>query len=74
VPLKNNGSTNIQKNSAAIAQNGDFYCKNWSFALLLFTNPLFYTIINNISMAVVAIGGLFPLPLQHHNGKSPWSF
>jgi hypothetical protein len=29
---------------AGSAQNGDFYCKKWSFALLLLTNPLSNTI------------------------------
>jgi hypothetical protein len=38
---------------AGSAQNGDFYCKKWSFALLLLTNPLPLTILNNVSMKVV---------------------
>ena len=54
---------NIKKNSAASAQNGDFYCKKWSFALLLLTNPLPLTTINNIAMGDVAIGGLLSLTL-----------
>jgi hypothetical protein len=50
------------KNCAAIAQNEQIYSKKWSFALLLLTNPLSYTIRHIISMGVVAmIGG--PLPL-----------
>jgi hypothetical protein len=61
VTKKINGSANIQENSVARAQNGDFYCKKWSFALLLFTNPLPLTILNNVSMKVGGIGG--PLPL-----------
>jgi hypothetical protein len=51
------------KNSAGSAQNEQFYSKKWSFALLLLTNPLSYTIINNISMEVVAIGGPLSLPI-----------
>jgi hypothetical protein len=35
--------------------------KKWAFALLLLTNPLPLTILNNVSMKVVAIGGLLPL-------------
>ena len=48
------------KITAGSVQNDDFYCKIWSFALLLLTNPLSNTIRHNISMEVVAIGG--PLP------------
>jgi hypothetical protein len=51
------------KITAISAQNDDFYCKKWSFALLLLTNPLSYTIRHNISMGVVAIGGLLSLPI-----------
>jgi hypothetical protein len=51
------------KNSAASAQNDDFYCKKWSFALLLLANPLSYTIRHNISMGLVAIGGLLSMTL-----------
>jgi hypothetical protein len=51
------------KNSAAIAQNSDFYCKKWLFALLLLTNPLPLPISNNVSMKVVAIGVLLSLTL-----------
>jgi hypothetical protein len=61
--MKIDGSTNIQKNSAGSAQNDAFYCKKWSFALLLLTNPLSYTIRHNISMVLVAIGGLLSLPI-----------
>jgi hypothetical protein len=48
---------------AGIAQNSDFYSKKWSFALLLLTNPLSYTIIHNISMGLVGIGCLLSLTL-----------
>jgi hypothetical protein len=51
------------KITAASAQNGDFYCKKWSFALLLLTNPLPLTILNNVSMGLVAIGGPLALTL-----------
>jgi hypothetical protein len=51
------------KNSAAIAQNEKIYSKKWSFALLLFTNPLPLTILNNLSMKVVGIGCLLSLTL-----------
>jgi hypothetical protein len=51
------------KNSAAIAQYEQIYSKKWSFALLLLTNPLSYTIIHNIAMGVVAIGVLLSLPI-----------
>jgi hypothetical protein len=44
-------------------QNGDFYCKKWSFALLLLTNPLPYTIRHIIAMELVAIGVLLSLTL-----------
>ena len=56
-------SCKYSKNSAASAQNEQINSKKWSFALLLLTNPLFYTIINNISMAVVAIDGLLSLTI-----------
>jgi hypothetical protein len=59
--MKNDGSANIQKNSAASAQNEQISCKKWSFSLLILTNPLPLTILNNVSMKVVAIGG--PLSL-----------
>jgi hypothetical protein len=51
------------RNSAASAQNDDFYCKKWSFALLLLTSPLPYTILHNIAMELVAIDGLLSLTL-----------
>jgi hypothetical protein len=54
---------NIPKITAAIAQNEQIYSKKWSFALLLLTNPLSYTIRRIISMGVVAIGGLLSLTL-----------
>jgi hypothetical protein len=48
---------------AGSAQNSDFYSKKWSFALLLLTNPLPLTILNNLSMGHIAIGGLLSLTL-----------
>ena len=60
---KNQQSCKYSKFTAASAQNDDFYCKKWSFALLLLTNPLPLTTIHNIAMGVVAIGGLLPLAL-----------
>ena len=51
------------KISAASVQNDDFYCKKWSFALLLLTNPLPLTIRHNIAMGLVAIGVLLSLTL-----------
>ena len=51
------------KFTAASAQNDDFYCKKRSFAKLLLTNPLYYTIRHNIAMELVAIGGLLSLTL-----------
>jgi hypothetical protein len=59
-------STELQifkKNNAGSAQNEQINSKKWSFALLLPTNPLSYTIIHNISMKVVAIGGLLSLTI-----------
>jgi hypothetical protein len=63
VPTKNNRSTNIQKNSAAIVQNEQIYSKKWSFALLLLTNPLSYTIIHNIAMR--GCGYWLPFAIDH---------
>jgi hypothetical protein len=63
VLTKKDGSTNIQKNIAAIVQNEQIYSKKSSFALLLLTNPLPLTIINNLSMKVVGIGCLLSLTL-----------
>jgi hypothetical protein len=54
----------IQKNSVASGQNEQIAGKKCSFALLLLTNPLSYTIRHNISMKVVAIGGLLSLTLH----------
>jgi hypothetical protein len=51
------------KTTAGSAQNGHFYCKKWSFALLLLTNPLPLTFIHNIAMELVAIGVLLSLTL-----------
>jgi hypothetical protein len=53
----------ISKITAASAQNAQINSKKWSFALLLLTNPLYYTIIHNIVMGVVAIDGLLSLTL-----------
>jgi hypothetical protein len=52
---------NIQKSRRRHHKNHQIYSKKWSFALLLLTNPLSYTMRHNISMGVVAIGG----PLHH---------
>jgi hypothetical protein len=60
---KNRRKRKYSKISAGSAQNADFYSKKWSFALLLLTNPLSYTIRHNISMGLVAIGGLLSLTL-----------
>jgi hypothetical protein len=60
---KNRQSCKNLKITAASAQNDDFYCKKWSFALLLLTNPLPYTILHNIAMGVAGIGGLLSLTL-----------
>jgi hypothetical protein len=38
------------KITAASAQNDDFYCKKWSFSLLLLTNPLSYTITSSFAI------------------------
>ena len=66
------------KISAASAQNDDFYCKKWSFALLLLTNPLYYTIIHNIAMGVVAIGSFVIDHLttvgDHHSDFADFGF
>jgi hypothetical protein len=43
------------KITAASAQNDDFCCKKWSFALLLLANPLSYTIRRIISMRVLLL-------------------
>ena len=51
------------KLAAGSAQNDVFYCKKWSFALLLLTNPLPLTIRHNIAMKLVAIGVLLSLTL-----------
>jgi hypothetical protein len=53
----------IFKITAASAQNDDFYCKKWLFALPLLTNLPSYTIINNFLMGVVAIGSLLSLAI-----------
>jgi hypothetical protein len=56
-------SCRYSKFTAASAKNGDFYCKKRSFALLLLTNPLPYTIRHIIAMELVAIGVLLSLML-----------
>jgi hypothetical protein len=48
--MKKDGSANIQKITAGSAQNDDFYCKKWSFALLLLTNPLSNTITSSFAI------------------------
>jgi hypothetical protein len=48
---------------ASSAQNEQISCKKWSFSLLFSTNPLPLTILNNVSMKVVAIGGLLSLTI-----------
>ena len=60
---KNRQSCKNSRFTAASEQNGDFYCKKRSFALLLLTNPLPYTIRHNIAMELVAIGVLLSLTL-----------
>jgi hypothetical protein len=61
--MTNDRSANIQNTLVPRRKNDDFYSKKWSFALLLLTNPLSYTIRHIISMKVVAIGGLLSLNL-----------
>jgi hypothetical protein len=61
--IENRQSCKYLKISAASAQNDDFYCKKWSFALLLLTNPLPLTILNNLSMGSIGIGCLLSLTL-----------
>jgi hypothetical protein len=61
--LENRQSCKNSRNSVASAQNGDFYCKKRSFALLLLTNPLPYTIRHITAMELVAIGVLLSLTL-----------
>jgi hypothetical protein len=61
--LENRQSCKYLKITAASAQNEQINSKKWSFALLLLTNPLYYTIIHNIAMAVVAIGSLLSLTI-----------
>ena len=60
---ENRQSCKYWKFTAASTQNDDFYCKKWSFALLLLTNPLPLTIRHIIAMGVVAIGGLLSLTI-----------
>jgi hypothetical protein len=59
--MKINRVENILKKCAGSAQNEQINSKIWLFALLLLTNPLSYTIRDNNSMGVVAIGGLLSL-------------
>jgi hypothetical protein len=51
--IENRRKRSYSKITDGSAQNGDFYCKKWSFALLLLTNPLPLTILNNVSIKVV---------------------
>jgi hypothetical protein len=60
---KSRQSCKYSKFTAASAQNDGFYCKKWSFALLLLTNPLPYTIRHNISIGLVAMSCLLSLTL-----------
>jgi hypothetical protein len=60
---KNRRKRKYSKYTGAKAQNEQISCKKLSFALLLLTNPLSYTIRHIISMGVVAIGGLLSLTL-----------
>jgi hypothetical protein len=62
VVMKKDGSGNIQKTVLPLRKMSKSTVKKWSFALLLLTNPLSYTIRRIISMGVVAIGG--PLSLN----------
>jgi hypothetical protein len=55
--IENRQSCKYLKITAASEQNEQINSKKWSFALVLLTNPLSYTIRHNISMGVVAIGG-----------------
>jgi hypothetical protein len=59
--IENRQSCKYSKIAAASVQNEQISSKKRSFAQLLLHNPLSYTIIHNISMGVVAIGG--PLSL-----------
>jgi hypothetical protein len=59
--VENRRKCNYSKNSAASGQNEQINSKKWVFALLLLTDPLPLTILNNVSMKIVAIGG--PLSL-----------
>jgi hypothetical protein len=60
-PSKKQRKHKYSKYTGAKAQNKQISCKKWSFSLRLFANPLPLTILNNVSMKVVAIGG--PLSL-----------
>jgi hypothetical protein len=61
--IKNRQSCKYLKITAASAQNEQIYCKKWLFALLLLTNPLPLTILNNVLMKDVAFGGLLSLTI-----------
>jgi hypothetical protein len=61
--IQNRQSCKYSKIAAARAQNEQISCKKWSFALLLLTNPLSYTIRHDILMGVVAIGSLLSLTI-----------
>jgi hypothetical protein len=62
--IENRQSCKYLKITAASEQNEQINSKKWSFALVLLTNPLPLTIIHNISMELVAIGGLLSLTLD----------
>jgi hypothetical protein len=61
--IENRQSCKYPKIDAASVQNEQINSKKGSFALLFLTNPLYYTIIHNIEMGVVAIDGLLSLTL-----------
>jgi hypothetical protein len=61
--FENRQSCKYLKITAASEQNEQINSKKWSFALLLLSNPLPLTILNNLSMKVVAIGCLLSLTL-----------
>jgi hypothetical protein len=48
--MKNNGSANIQKSLLALCKLSSSPVKKWSFALLLLTNPLSYTITSSFAI------------------------
>jgi predicted solute-binding protein len=63
VRTKNDGSTNIQNTLVPMRKMMISTVKNQYSVLLFHTNPLPFTILNNISMKTVSIGGLLSLTL-----------